>query len=77
MKETFLFFLELGYNHVLDYNGLDHFYFLAVMTLPYKLDKWIQLIKWVTIFIFSSLEFNRTIFITYKHLKCTELTKNI
>lgn len=50
MKETFLFFLELGYNHVLDYNGLDHFYFLAVMTLPYKLDKWIQLIKWVTIF---------------------------
>ena len=33
--------------------------------------------KWATIFIFASLEFNGSIFITYKHLKCTELTKNI
>ena len=50
MINTFLFFLKLGYNHVLDFNGLDHFYFLAVMTLPYKIDKWLQVIKWVTIF---------------------------
>ena len=50
MINTFLFFLKLGYNHVLDFNGLDHFYFLAVMTLPYKIDKWFQVIKWVTIF---------------------------
>ena len=50
MINTFLFFLKLGYNHVLDFNGLDHFYFLAVMTLPYKIDKWVQVIKWVTIF---------------------------
>ena len=33
--------------------------------------------KWATIFIFVSLEFNGGVFITYKHLKCTELTKNI
>jgi len=50
MLETFLFFLKLGYSHVLDFDGLDHFYFLVVMTLPFALDEWKLLFKWVTLF---------------------------
>jgi len=50
MVETFLFFIKFGYYHVLDFDGLDHFYFLIVMTLPFALDQWKQLIKWVTLF---------------------------
>lgn len=50
MLETFLFFLELGCYHVLDFNGLDHFYFLIIMTLPFVLKEWKQLAKCVTLF---------------------------
>tara|TARA_B110000008_G_scaffold57006_2_gene56508 strand:+ start:2809 stop:3384 length:576 start_codon:yes stop_codon:yes gene_type:complete len=50
MLETFFFFLELGVRHVIDFNGLDHFYFFIILALPYDFDKYLRLLKWVTLF---------------------------
>ena len=30
--ETFWFYFDLGFDHVLDIGGLDHFYFLVALT---------------------------------------------
>tara|TARA_B110000495_G_scaffold97607_1_gene84461 strand:+ start:247 stop:825 length:579 start_codon:yes stop_codon:yes gene_type:complete len=62
MLETFLFFLELGTRHVLDFNGLDHFYFFITIALPFTFDKWLKLLKWVTLF---TLGHCLTLFINY------------
>jgi len=37
--DTFLFYLDLGLNHVLDPNGYDHVLFLAALALPFALKK--------------------------------------
>tara|TARA_B100000768_G_C11235751_1_gene357168 strand:+ start:786 stop:1364 length:579 start_codon:yes stop_codon:yes gene_type:complete len=62
MLETFIFFLELGFRHVIDFNGLDHFYYFIVLAVPFNLDKWIRLLKWVTFF---TLGHCLTLFINY------------
>ena len=62
MLEIFLFFLELGTFHVIDFNGLDHFYFFIVVALPFNFKKWLMLLKWVTIF---TLGHCLTLFINY------------
>ena len=46
----FLFYLKLGFNHVIDYKGLDHFYFLIVLVLPYSFKEWKRIFIWVTVF---------------------------
>ena len=32
--DQFWFYFNLGFSHVLDINGLDHFYFLIALSLP-------------------------------------------
>ena len=44
------FYIELGINHVLDYNALDHLYFLVVLTAPFNLKTIKKLIILVTFF---------------------------
>ena len=46
----FLFYFELGLNHVLDPKGLDHFYFLIVLTVPFTLFRWRSLLILVSLF---------------------------
>tara|TARA_B100000945_G_scaffold320108_1_gene329122 strand:- start:962 stop:1540 length:579 start_codon:yes stop_codon:yes gene_type:complete len=48
--ENFWFYFNLGFYHVLDPGGLDHFYFLIALTLPFLFSKWRRLLLWVTIF---------------------------
>ena len=48
--ENFWFYFKLGFYHVLDPGGLDHFYFLIALTLPFLFSKWRRLLLWVTIF---------------------------
>ena len=33
--ETLLFYIQLGFEHVTDINGLDHFYFIIALCLPF------------------------------------------
>ena len=48
--ETFWFYFKLGFDHVLDPRGLDHFYFLITLTLPFMFREWQKLLIWVSIF---------------------------
>ena len=48
--ETFWFYFKLGFDHVLDPRGLDHFYFLIALTLPFMFREWQKLLVWVSIF---------------------------
>ena len=48
--ENFWFYFKLGFDHVLDPRGLDHFYFLIALTLPFMFREWQKLLVWVSIF---------------------------
>ena len=48
--EKFLFYFDLGFYHVLDIAGLDHFYFLVALSLPFTFRNWKKLLLWVSIF---------------------------
>jgi len=48
--ETFWFYFDLGFNHVLDIGGLDHFYFLVALSLPFAFKNWRKLLLWVSLF---------------------------
>jgi len=40
----------LGFDHVLDLRGLDHFYFLVALSLPFNFRNWRKLLLWVSLF---------------------------
>lgn len=48
--ETFWFYFDLGFDHVLDIGGLDHFYFLVALSLPFAFKNWRRLLLWVSLF---------------------------
>ena len=48
--DTFWFYLNLGFNHVTEWNGLDHFYFLIALSLPFQFKDWKKLLLWVSLF---------------------------
>ena len=48
--ETFWFYFDLGFDHVLDLGGLDHFYFLVALSLPFAFKNWKKLLLWVSLF---------------------------
>ena len=48
--EKFLFYFDLGFDHVLDIAGLDHFYFLVALSLPFTFRNWRKLLLWVSVF---------------------------
>ena len=48
--ETFWFCFDLGFDHVLDVGGLDHFYFLVALSLPFAFKNWQKLLLWVSLF---------------------------
>lgn len=48
--EQLWFYLVLGFDHVMDVNGLDHFYFLIALVLPFSYTDWKKLLWWVTLF---------------------------
>lgn len=48
--ETFWFYFNLGFDHVLDVGGLDHFYFLVALSLPFAFKNWRRLLLWVSLF---------------------------
>ena len=48
--ETFWFYFDLGFDHVLDIGGLDHFYFLVALSLPFTFKNWRRLLLWVSLF---------------------------
>tara|TARA_S200000501_G_scaffold16512_2_gene14840 strand:+ start:2507 stop:3082 length:576 start_codon:yes stop_codon:yes gene_type:complete len=47
---TFWFYFNLGFDHVLDLGGLDHFYFLVALSLPFAFRNWRKLLLWVSLF---------------------------
>ncbi|MFL2588298.1 MAG: HupE/UreJ family protein [Flavobacteriaceae bacterium] len=48
--ENFWFYFYLGFDHVLDIGGLDHFYFLVALSVPFAFKNWRKLLLWVSIF---------------------------
>lgn len=48
--EAVYFYIALGFQHVLDLNGLDHLYFIVALCLPYGFREWRRLLLWVTLF---------------------------
>lgn len=44
------FYINLGFQHVTDFNGLDHLYFIVALSLPFGLKDWKKLLWWVTLF---------------------------
>ena len=47
---SFWLYFTLGFDHVLDLEGLDHFFFLIVLALPFSWRKLKSLVGWVTLF---------------------------
>ncbi len=45
-----MFYLELGFRHILDIKGYDHILFLIALTLPLTFREWKQVILWITAF---------------------------
>lgn len=43
-------YLNMGIEHILDPDGIDHVLFLLVLTVPYKLKQWKQLVLLATAF---------------------------
>ena len=50
MMETLWFYSNLGFWHVIDWNGLDHFYFIVTLVLPFSIKESGKLLWWVTLF---------------------------
>ena len=48
--DTVQFYINLGFQHVTDFNGLDHLYFIVALSLPFGLKDWKKLLWWVTLF---------------------------
>ena len=47
---SFWLYFTLGFDHVLDLEGLDHFFFLIVLALPFSWRNFKRLVGWVTLF---------------------------
>ena len=60
--EKFLFYFDLGFDHVLDIAGLDHFYFLVALSLPFTFRNWRKLLLWVSVF---TLGHSLSLLVTY------------
>ena len=50
MMETLWFYLKLGFWHVIDWEGLDHFYFIITLAMPFAFYQGKKLLWWVTLF---------------------------
>tara|TARA_B100000768_G_C11100203_1_gene298736 strand:- start:94 stop:666 length:573 start_codon:yes stop_codon:yes gene_type:complete len=48
--ETILFYAKLGFNHVLDFQALDHFYFIIALCLSFSFNDFKKLLWWVSLF---------------------------
>ncbi len=48
--ETIWFYAQLGFNHVLDFQGLDHFYFIIALAIPFGFREFQKLLWWVSLF---------------------------
>ncbi len=48
--DNFGFYFSQGFQHVTDFNGLDHFYFIIALALPFGFRQAQKLLWWVTLF---------------------------
>ncbi|MGB5668219.1 MAG: HupE/UreJ family protein [Maribacter sp.] len=48
--ENFLFYIELGLNHVLDFAAYDHILFLTALSLPFTFKSWKKILVLATVF---------------------------
>ena len=48
--DTFKFYTDLGFWHVIDLEGLDHLFFITTLALPFAFSKSRKLLWWVTLF---------------------------
>ena len=48
--ETFGFYTNLGLRHVIDWQGLDHLYFIVTLALPFTFKEVKKVVLWVTLF---------------------------
>ena len=50
MIDIIWFYIKLGFWHVIDWEGLDHFYFIITLAMPFTFKQGRKLIWWVTLF---------------------------
>ena len=48
--DSFYFNLLLGFQHVLDLDGLDHLFFIVVLVINHTFKMWKKTFVWVTFF---------------------------
>ena len=48
--DTFRFYTELGFWHVIDLAGLDHLFFITTLAVPFAFSQSRKLLWWVTLF---------------------------
>ena len=48
--ETFWFYQNIGFWHVIDWEGLDHLYFIITLAMPFSFRESRKLLLWVTLF---------------------------
>tara|TARA_B110000444_G_C18798207_1_gene576010 strand:- start:290 stop:868 length:579 start_codon:yes stop_codon:yes gene_type:complete len=53
MTEILIFYLKLGFSHVIDRDGLDHLYFIVTLAMPFTFKDSKKLLLWVTLFTFG------------------------
>lgn len=50
MQEDFIFYLRMGWDHILSKDALDHLFFITVLAVVYRFAQWKQLLVLVTAF---------------------------
>lgn len=48
--ENFWFYIEMGLNHVLDFNAYDHILFLTALAIPFTFKSWRKVLVLATVF---------------------------
>lgn len=48
--DTIRFYSDLGFWHVIDEKGLDHFFFIVTLTIPFVFNQSKKLLWWITLF---------------------------
>lgn len=48
--ESFLFYIEMGLNHVLDLSAYDHILFLSALAIPFTFKSWKKVLVLATVF---------------------------
>jgi len=50
MDDQFIYYLKLGFYHVLSFESLDHILFISLLAIPFTFKSWKKILAWILFF---------------------------